>query len=244
MSLMGTLAKMALGYAAARGMDGMRDAGGFKPYLDQLTRSAGGAGAGGTGGGGLGDILGQLSKGGQGGLSDVLAELGGGKKLTNPSAPGAAGQRSVNDLEGLRGLVTAASGAASASGGDVDTAFKGLTGQREPTAREEEAAALMLRAIIQGAKADGKIDADEKSRILDVLGSDASDSEIAFVNEQISAPLDPEGLAADTPDGLKRQVFMMAMLATKADHQAEADYLKRLAQAMKIDPASLRGASA
>ena len=84
MSLMKTLAKVAIGIAVAKGVkkmtsgSGNRDqqsGGGLGSILGQLTKAAGG----GQSGGGLGSILGQLSQAGSGqsggGLGSILGQL-------------------------------------------------------------------------------------------------------------------------------------------------------------------------
>jgi len=77
MSLLKTLAKVAVGIAVAKGVGGMmkRGAGQQQAPTGQL----GGGAAGGQAGGGLGDLLGKLGggAGGQGGgLGDLLGQLG------------------------------------------------------------------------------------------------------------------------------------------------------------------------
>ena len=69
-----------------------------------------------------------------------------------------------------------------------------------PTPQEEDAAGLMLKAMIQAAKSDGKIDEAEKQKLLANLG-DVSEAERDFVNREISAPVDVQALAFETGFG-------------------------------------------
>jgi len=78
MSLMGTLAKVAMGVAVAKGVGKM----------------LGGGRSGGTGGGGLGDLLGGLTggkSGSGGGLGGILDSLGGGSSLSKNQDGGSSG---------------------------------------------------------------------------------------------------------------------------------------------------------
>ena len=105
-----------------------------------------------------------------------------------------------------------------------------------PGAPEAEAAAgLMLRAMIQAAKSDGGIDAAEKKKILETVGEDADAESLAFVKKQLSAEVDPEALARDTPDAQKMQVYSMSLMPIRVDTEAEAQYLDTLASELGLD---------
>ena len=72
-----------------------------------------------------------------------------------------------------------------------------------PTPQQDAAAGLMLRAMLQAAKCDGKIDEGEKKKLLEALG-DASSEDMAFVNRELSAPVDVQGLVKQVPKGLEK----------------------------------------
>ena len=261
---MGTLAKVAIGYAAARGIDRMGGAqgignlfGGEKiapgearadqaPGLgnmqDMMSQMSGGAGMGGlqdmiakmTGGGGMTDMQDMIGKlASQSGI-DLSAMMGGqagsgnkGGLLSDAAAGGGVGA-------GLAGVLAALGGAAAASGqgaGAMIDQFK----TEETAPQAEEAAGLMLRAMIQAAKADGDIDPDEQKKIMDTVGADADASDIAFIKAQLSAPVDVEGLARDTPDAQKMQVYAMSLMSIRLDKQSEAQYLDGLARALGLN---------
>ncbi|WP_417724933.1 DUF533 domain-containing protein [Salipiger sp.] len=242
MGLMGTLAKVAIGYAAARGVD----------------RMSGGQGLGGLLGGGAQvpgreagtSVQAQFGKmmSGEGnpmqemmtkfretGLGGMFAGLGGaagtegaeGRKgglLSSLTEPGGAG---------LAGMLAAAGGATAMGArgtGQMIDQFR--TAETAPEA--EKAAALMLRAMIQAAKSDGGIDAAEKAKILETVGDDADAADIAFIKEQLAAPVDAEALAADTPDAQKAQVYAASLMTIRLDTPAEAEYLDALAKAMEL----------
>lgn len=243
MSLMGTLAKVAIGYAAARGVDHL----------------SGGKGLGGLMGGAqvpgdnpMAQIQAQLGQlmGGAGGsnpLSGMMEKMqGGGLDLSSMMGGGATGQQAgdkgglLSQLgggggAGLAGLLAAAGGMAAMGGknmgGMLDQFAK--TGAAAPQA--EETAALMLRAMIQAAKSDGGIDEAERAKILDTVGDDADPADIAFVQAQLAAPVDVDALAADTPAPLRTQVYSASLMAIRLDSQPEAQYLDALARAMDLD---------
>lgn len=189
--------------------------GGLGGILDQLT--GGGAARTGSAGGGLGGLLGGLAGGAAGGAA--AGSLGGllGGLLNGPAQRGA--QRS-ND----------------ASFGEVfnDALSRQDEPEVAPTAEQNAVAGLMLRAMIQAAKADGKIDEAEKERLLGQLG-DLDDEDRAFIREQMAAPVDAQALAREVPKGLETQVYMMSLMAIDFDNRTEAEYLNSLAQAMGID---------
>lgn len=231
MSLMNTMTKLAVGFAIAKGVEAVNRRGGVGSVLEDLSTAAAGAGGGAGGLGNLGDLLGQLGGGGskQGGLGDLLGQLGG------------SGQ---GGLGGLLGQLASAGGAAQGAGG-LGALLGGLAGARdggEPQGLEaivnadnpanepdeEDMARLMLRAMIDAARADGDLDAGEKSRLLEVLrDGDAGDTEA--LQKMLNEPVDPRQLAADTPRGLETQVYAMSVNAITPDNKAEFAYLNALA---------------
>ncbi|WP_284165987.1 tellurite resistance TerB family protein [Frigidibacter sp. SD6-1] len=158
-------------------------------------------------GGGLNDILGKLGGPGGGGLGDLLGGILGG----------------------------AAAGPASRGFGEtLNDAFRnGGEPTIQPSRSQEAAAALMLKAMIQAAKADGRIDEAEKKRLMDNLGG-ATAEEMAFVKRELAAPVDVRGLVAQVPDGLQAQVYTMSLMAIDLDSRAEGRYLMELANALGL----------
>lgn len=231
MGLMGTLAKVAIGYAAARGVDKLS---GDKGLAGLMSGEAGN----------LQDIMGKLGSSAQGGAADLqgmMAGLMGGNTLNTPEGGGAGGgllSSVPGGGAGLAGLLAAAGGMAAMGGKGMG----GLLDQfntKETMPEAEANAGLMLRAMIQAAKADGDIDADEQSKILDTVGEDADPEDIAFVKEQLAAPVDIEGLAADTPEAQKMQVYAMSLMSIRVDTPAEAQYLDQLSTALGLDNATV-----
>jgi uncharacterized membrane protein YebE (DUF533 family) len=213
--------------------------GGLGGLLDSLTQKAkaGGSGAGGS----LSDILGQLAGGaksprssagtGAGGLGDLLGALLGGA-----AAAGAAGGASAG-TSSTGGLAQKGSQATNdASFGELlnDAVSNNADPAVAPTPEQNAVAGLMLKAMFQAAKADGKVDETERQRLLGHLGEDLDDEERNFVREQMAAPMDVAGLAREVPKGLEAQVYLMSLMAIDFDNEAEARYLNDLAQAMGL----------
>ncbi|MFN7223676.1 MAG: DUF533 domain-containing protein [Paracoccaceae bacterium] len=173
-------------------------------------------------GGGLEDLLGSLTGSGtsrsrtsapKGGLEDLLS--------------GKAGSGGIGDLLG-----------AVLGGGALGGALGGLTGgmaqaEPEPDPQDEAQAAVLLRAMIMAAKADGKLDADEKANLMQAVG-DASRAEIDFINRELATPVDIDGLLNDVPRGMEEKVYMASVMAINLDDRSEAQYLHELAQALGL----------
>lgn len=259
MGLMSTLAKVAMGYAAARGVDHMsknqglggllggaqvptRDAKAGQnpaveamdqmPGMDQIKGMMGQAQE--SSAQGMSQMQDMFTKmmGSAGGAGMNLQEMMGGLMGGGAKSEGG-GLLSGAGGAGLAGLLSMAGGAAAASGKGVGSMLDQFSDKAPPEA--EEAAGLMLRAMIQAAKSDGGIDAEEKAKILETMGEDADADSIAYVKKQLSAKLDPAALARDTPDAQKMQVYSMSLMSIRVDTQAEAQYLDQLAAALGLD---------
>lgn len=191
--------------------------GGLGDLLEKLGGGTGGRTSGRPGmEGGLGEILGQLTKGGAGGLGDLLGGLVGG------AAGGAAAGAGT---KGFGDMLNEAFG----NGGEPAVA---------PSAAQEVAAGLMLRAMIQAAKSDGRIDAAEKKKLMDNLGA-ATPDEMKFVQAELQAPIDVAGLCGQVPKGLAPQVYAMSVMAIDLDNRTEAEYLNTLAKGLGLDRAAV-----
>ncbi len=258
MSLMGTLAKVAIGVAVAKGVGGMmKGAGG------QARPRTGSAGNGGLFGGehspsagqsrsGLEDMMGDILGGGSrstqgggasGGLGGILEQLGGAQggaggglgDLLGGLAKSAQGG-GAGGLGGLLGgLVAGAAQKDNGSFGDLLNQSMQRRGEPEvqPSQSQEAMAGVMLSAMIQAAKADGVVDEAERQKLLDNLG-DVSPEEKAFVQNELNRPSDVAHLASLVPSGMEQQVYLMSVMAINLDNQKEAQYLHDLATALKI----------
>ena len=247
MSLVGTLAKVAIGVAVAKGMKSMTG-GGSKSSGGGIGDLLGGMMGGGStqsqSGGGLGGMLGDALKGGSssgGGIGDLLGgALGGG---STQSSSGGIGDLmggllggGANSGTGMGDILGKLGGAGAAGGlGGLLTDALGNGGQLTQTAtqEDEDAAGLMIRAMMQAAKADGNIDQEERDKLLSNVG-DLSQEETAFINAEMARDIDVAGLARDVPKGMEDQVYMMSVMGINLDTQNEASYLNDLAQNLNL----------
>lgn len=224
MSFMRTLATIAVGFAAARGVDKYRKMGGMDGVQDSL-RKAGDPG-------GMGDQLGQLAeKMGIPGGADAVRNMFG-------KAGTAAADGSDAAQAGLGNLMNAMRTSAVAGTGMFEQMLGAVTKGTPVAAMAEENAKLMIRAMIQAAKADGEIDAEERAKIMEHLG-DATKEEIAFVKAELDAPLDIGALASEATEATKGQVYAAALMTITADTPAEKTYLSGLAKALGLDGAKV-----
>lgn len=232
----------------ARASDGQ---GGFGDLLDQISGQSrsrsrknaprGGLedmlGGGTSGDGGLGDLLGQLTGGGStprsgrststggGGLGDLLGQMTGATQASRGAVSGGGG------LGDLLGAVLGGAG-----GGALGGALSGGIGGAEPDSRQEDlSAALILRAMVAAVKADGELDDGERQKLTQQLEG-ASREEIDYINAELERRTSVEDLAAQVPEGMEAQVYLMSLMAIDLDNQREAQYLDALAQALALRP--------
>jgi uncharacterized membrane protein YebE (DUF533 family) len=226
---------------------------------DDTLRSLAGQSEKPAGGGGLmGSLAGMLGGGGGGSgglLEGVMGDAG--------RAVGGKQNLAVGGLGALAGALMGGGGKSmsGALGGGVMAllgamAFKALksSGNRSPqvplglaepqTESErqqlEQNAELVLRAMINAAKADGRIDEDEIRRIVGKLGEVGADAESQqFVMTQMQKPAETDALisAAKGQPELAAQIYGASLLAIEVDTPAEKDYLEHLAAGLALEPA-------
>lgn len=216
-----------------------------------------------SGGSRINNALGQLSStgGGQGGgLDGILGQLGGGLRsaASNPLQAGGIGAVTGALLGGRGGAVgggalallasvaiqsmqgagqQTADGAVGAQGGQLPL------GMREPENADEEAAVesqaqLVLKGMINAAKADGQISPAEMQRILSKLEEAGADAEMQqWVMSQMAEPLDLAGFIGEIPSAeVAAEVYAGSLLAIEVDTDAEREYLKQLAEGTGLHP--------
>jgi uncharacterized membrane protein YebE (DUF533 family) len=234
---------------------GSRNGGGLEDLLGSVL---GGSGASQKFGGGLGDILGSVLGGDQGqsssgGLGDILGSvLGGAKPQANAQSGGGLGDILSGELGAGKGSSSASSGGGS-NLEDLIGAALNQFGQSEKATQDNstprnfeevnpgmvhsdacDQATLLIRAMVNAAKSDGRLDDQEQAKITGNLGTVTQD-EIEFVNSEMAKPLDADGFARSVPSGLANQVYAMSLTAIDLDSNPEAQYLHKLAQGVNID---------
>ena len=249
-----------------RTMEGMRGSGGATSTYGTTTSQtlSGGQGMPGTAAGGaaLGpgmragadhshtDPTGMgAGRGSAGGLGELLGSLGGGRPGGTGTGLGGLASALGDALSGQgssRGGLGALLGGGAAGGGLGALLNQALQGggrepQRTPSREEEDAAAVLLAAMIQAMKADGHIDSDERQRLMEVLGEVDAD-ERRFVEEEMQRPVDAEALARRVPKGMERQVYTASALSIDPDTEAERRYLAELRAALGLPDSDAREA--
>jgi uncharacterized membrane protein YebE (DUF533 family) len=197
-----------------------------------------------------------------GGINDILANVAEmakrgadtaqtGVKANDPAVIGGLGALAGLLVGGGRGAIggglmaalgsLAYSALAKAQAGEAAPAAAvpaSLPGYHDEGAVQRKAQ-LMLRAMINAAKADGQIDGQEIQRITGKLmeSGDGNEAARAFVLQQMQGPADIAGLVKDVASPQDAaEVYAASVLAITVDTQAEKDYLARLAGALRLSP--------
>jgi hypothetical protein len=105
-----------------------------------------------------------------------------------------------------------------------------------PAARpREDEATLLIRAMINVAKADGRLDRDEEQKILKHLGQPSREV-VAFIQSEFQKPLDVKEFAWSVPLGLEQKVYAISLAVIDLDQREESAYLKDLAHGLRLAP--------
>jgi uncharacterized membrane protein YebE (DUF533 family) len=246
--LLGALMQGGLGKSSEARLNhalGERGLGGSGGFLEQLMGGSPGGGSSGNMLGGLADLArsmlggaGQAVKrgdpGAMGGLGALAgALLGGGSGSAKGALGGGVmallGSLALNALRGTNRQAFASS--------------EGQLGVRPPTSEAESEALqsramLVVQAMINAAKADGEIDNVERQRIIGKLEEAGTEAEArAFVERALREPSDTEGLIRAVPnEEVGAQVYAASLLAIEVDTKAEQEYLRHLAQGLRLEP--------
>lgn len=223
MSFVKTLATLAAGFAAAKGVEQYKKMGGMAGMKDAMQGNESLAAMTSQ----MDEMFSRMGMPDAGkNLRGMLDQFGGNMDKGGEAA-----------MAGLGGLMAALGGATAAGTSSAADMIDNLTGKKAASTTLEENARLMIRAMIQAAKADGEIDAEERQKILDHLEG-AGPDEIAYVREQLNAPLDLQGLVAETGENAKAQVYAMSAMAIRVDSDAERAYLDSLARGLGLSDAA------
>jgi hypothetical protein len=236
MSLVRTLAKVAAGVVVAKAVQGMVAGGGRQGGATQ-NRPA-------SSGGGLEDLLGQVFGGTSGaspapkggGLQDMLGQVLAGRAGPAAGSPTGSLGAQLDELSRMSRPGGESTGKATGSFGEKLNQSLERFGEPDqpPTRDEEDLAAVLLRAMIQAAKADGRIDSNETGRLREHL-RDVDREELEFVNAELKRDVDADDLARSVPAGFEKQVYMFSVMAMDLDHDSEARYLHELASGLRLD---------
>jgi len=92
---------------------------------------------------------------------------------------------------------------------------------------------ILLKAMVNAAKADGEIDKEEQQKIMEFMG-DMSNIEKMFVESELRNPLNLEEFVKEIPKGMEQQVYYMSLFAIDLDNSTEREYLEMLANKLNI----------
>ena len=194
-------------------------------------------------GNGIQDLLGSLMGAGQtvtqkvggdnlaaGGIGALLGTLLGGSKSTTTNALG-------GSMMGLLGMM--AYKALRNSSGTTSQASQQRTAYVQPTPQQQASdAEIILTAMIDAAKADGQVDANEINKIMSNLQSSGAGQEgVNYVIKKLQGPMETAKIVAAVkgrPE-LAVQVYSASLMAIDVDTDAEKKYLDKLAKAMGLN---------
>ncbi|QQZ40271.1 tellurite resistance TerB family protein [Pseudomonas sp. SK3(2021)] len=218
-----------------------------------MTQQGGGASAPQGGLGGLGGLLGGLlggnsgggaPAGGLGGLGGLLGGLLGGSGLGGAASGGVPQGRSGGGMNYA---------ALASLGMMAFQAYQAWQQQQQSAAPQqalrtvdqlagpevEEHSHAILRALIAAAKADGRIDEQEKQLISAEIGRHTDDPQLQqWLDDEVARPLDAADVAqsAAGEPGMAAEMYLASVMLVDDQQDAERSYLDELAAALRIDP--------
>lgn len=215
MSFVKTVATLAAGFAAAKGYDKYKDMGGMPGVKDAMRQNP---------------QVAQMSDQ----AFDMMEKMGLPTEQLKGMRDQFLGQSAdAGAAAGLGGLMSALGGGMAGGAEQTSAMVDAMTGTTVATDAMESNAKLMIRAMIQAAKADGEIDAKERAKIMEHMGDIGAD-ERAFIDAELAAPVDAMSLAKDTSQQMAAQVYASAIMTVKVDKPSEAEYLTTLASALGL----------
>ena len=258
--LLGTLIKAGMSpssvdrtTSALGGRDGL---GALTDLLGQVMGGSRQSGA--AAGGGLGDLLGSVLGGGAGARGGAGSGLGGvlgsvlGSLANNRSAAGGLGALAGAILGGGRGATRGAVGggglallaplafAALQKAGRQPQMPTALMEEETPEQQQQQLEAqaqIIVRAMINAAKADGQIDEAEVQKIIGRLDDNGlTEEEKNFFLVEARKPMDLQGIIAEAAvsQELAAEVYAASLLAIEVDTPAEQQYLQQLAEGLGL----------
>jgi uncharacterized membrane protein YebE (DUF533 family) len=198
---------------------------------------------GGALGGNLGSLLNEVGRmvGGNqnlalGGLGALAGALLGGKKGVGGALRGTIGGGAMAILGMMAYQALKKSGTFSKLKVPLGLAVPKTAEEKAELERNQE---LVLKAMINAAKADGQIEESEITRIVGKVQENGADSDSqAFLKAEMQKPMQTESLVAaakDKPE-LAAQLYAASLLAIEVDTVAEKEYLAKLSASLGLAP--------
>jgi len=214
--------------------------------FDMLSKIAGSAAGGGGAPGGAG-----------GGFFpfEILKRIGGnifGGSAGTGAGPAAAGAGVLSVLgalaaQAIEAVKQMSGGAAGQSGPatmpvNLDDATAVIAGLRKPANPQEQeqvqdVATLTIRAMINAAKADGRIDEKEAQRLVGKMEEDGiAEGERRFVLEEMRKPMETDAIVRAVPNQqVAAQIYAASLMAIEVDTDAERRYMEDLANKLGMN---------
>jgi uncharacterized membrane protein YebE (DUF533 family) len=153
-------------------------------------------------------------------------------------AESSAGSSADAVAESSGGLSPDASSRSSSASSASDSSAIGVQDAADRRSR------VLVRAMVEAAKADGEVDPSERTRILEQLQAAGADvTARSFITEQLDRPLDLEGLLAwvgsDDP-ALPAEVYVASRVVIADETPAESAYLALLAARLGLSDELVR----
>jgi len=202
-------------------------------------------GGGGALGGPLGDILNQagravggnrnLAIGGLGALAGVLLGSRGGLGGAVRGGLGG-GVMALLGAMAFQALKNRAGQTSQTSRVPLGLAAPKSDAEKAELARNSE---LVLKAMINAAKADGRVEESEVRRILGKVQENGADQQaLEYLTAELKKPMETQALvsAARGNPELAAQLYAASLLAIEVDTPAEKKYLEDLASALELEP--------
>ncbi|MDH4560833.1 tellurite resistance TerB family protein [Pseudomonas sp. BN411] len=196
--------------------------------------------------GGLGGLLGGLMGGGGGpnaGLGGLFGEvLGGGPwgGSTDRSSMGSGGRSGGMNYAALASLGMMAFQAYQAWQSQQASAPQQAlrTVDQLSGAEADDHSLAILRALIAAAKADGRIDEQEKQAIYTEISRHTDDPQLQeWLDEEVRRPLDAADVAQSARDpGMAAEMYLASVMLVDDQQAAERTYLDELAYQLRLDP--------
>ena len=196
-------------------------------------------------GSGIQDILSSLMGAGQtvkdkvggdnlaaGGIGALLGALMGGSRSTtaNTLGGGMMGLLGMMAYKALKGSMGGSAGAQAQA--SVPQSYVQPSAQQQATDAE-----IIITAMIDAAKADGQVDADEFQRITSSLQKNGLGQDgMNYVIQKLQGPMETSKIVAAVngrPE-LAAQVYSASLMAINVDTDAERQYLSKLGRAMGL----------
>lgn len=184
----------------------------------------------------LGGMLGHKSSGGGKG-SDVLKDMFGRSSRTSEQKGPVDITREAKELEDMLNVAHGRQASPGSSSPQAERRPTTVPHRSSPSSLpdQNDRALILVRAMANAAKADGRIDQAEQQSILNHIKNPSSEV-IQFLQDEFRRPLDVLGFARSVPAGMEQQVYMLSLIAMDLDTGDEAKYLMQLSEALGLSP--------